>query len=339
MKKLYYILILTILFFNSDTSAQSSSACIPMTFENNEITVPLIIDGTEKKMNLSFCEMSGVYVRELNFDKSSLVKRNLKCNFFESLNYSFKEVLNPNQCSNENFGTLGVDLLQKSRKIYMIDFDELKLCLIDQTNLKEALRINGFQELKSIFYTDKIEIVVSINWHDYKFTFDLGYSGTFCHIPTSNLQNIKEYSLRYNKISEDQLAKPEVVTILPFAKFYLNKVGYSSALRLDENIDNRVGLGFIKGFNWIIDYKSNKIYYKKNHTSIDSNILQKDFTCKIIGSEIIISEVRQNSRNYKVGQTITTVSGNLVNTDNICSLQSILDKSAYWEGLDLKLRD
>ena len=195
-----------------------------------------------------------------------------------------------------------------------------------------------YQEWKSIFSRDKIEIFVSINWQDYKFTFDICYEGTFSHVNNNNLIGSRDHSIIYSAISNKPMLQSHEIKIFPFTKIYINKVGYSGALRLDDEKDNRVGLGFIKGFNWIVDYKKKKIYYKKNNSALDSNIVQSQYKSKIMDDEIIVVEVKQNCRKYKVGDKITTVSGIEVNSENICKIQKLIDNSVNWDELLLVIK-
>ncbi len=338
MKKLFCLLLLTYLFFLAQFcfSQEKKSSCAPILLTENNIQVQLNIDALQQTMILNFSDDAAIY--ETIYKRNEKIKKSLNCALFHDQNFLFTIVANPDHCAPQISGIIGSDLLQRNGELYFLNFDEMQICSLTSADFKSWGNRKEYQEWKSIFSRDKIEIFVSINWQDYKFTFDICYEGTFSHVNNNNLIGSRDHSIIYSAISNKPMLRSHEIKIFPFTKIYINKVGYSGALRLDDEKDNRVGLGFIKGFNWIVDYKKKKIYYKKNNSALDSNIVQSQYKSKIMDDEIIVVEVKQNCRKYKVGDKITTVSGIEVNSENICKIQKLIDNSVNWDELLLVIK-
>lgn len=308
--------------------------CSTIELEKNKVLVHVNVDGVSRKMRISFCDFSSINACE-GESPSGDVK--VSSDFLGEILLRPAKNTPINICADESIGLIGLDQFHRNSNTTHLDFDEMQLCALSEQESYSLLG-QGYREVKSIFYRDKIEIVLSINWQDYKFTFDVNYDGTFSHPAVETLKLSKEYKINYDEISLTSINVNQVVTIFPFTKVYMNKLGYSAALTLNSNTNSRVGLGFLKGFNWIIDYKKKKLFCKKNSIAIDSNIMANDNKSSIIGNEILIVRVKHNSRKYLLRAVITSVSGIMVSTNTICELQNILESSSNWDDLQLTFR-
>jgi predicted aspartyl protease len=93
---------------------------------------------------------------------------------------------------------------------------------------------------------------------------------------------------------------------------------------------NLLGVGFMKNYNWILDYKKGKIYAKKNNS-----------TDKLIYKSKSFSKLNKLIINYsdilKPGDQIISVNNQKVTPENICEMQTLLNNTQNWETLKLEV--
>ena len=329
MKLPLIFLLLSVSLFVDDINAQAVVDKFPFVTASDKIIITLKNAGIERSMSLNFRGKSSMST-SLNIQNDGNLTFDFNSALFKNSSHILLKTSQENYCEQVIDGSVGSDMLRQN-SIYTLDFDRSEIGLIEDLNA-QFLKDNGFKEIQSIFYKDKIELVININWKDYKFIFDLGYNGTFSHKMNKILLEKLAYGYSYNYIATSDLGVESKMMLFPFSKFYINKIGYSGALTIGENLENRVGLGFIKGFNWIIDYNDKKVYLKKNFTPIDTNIIINNYKCSIISGELVITHVRKGMRNFALGSKIDEIDGKKITSNNICEFLELLDTNRDWNN-------
>lgn len=301
----------------------------PINFDDDKVYAEVTLNGIPRLMNLSFRGHSVIYSPSGNIPKSPIVLS--ETTIFDDSLLKFRYFPRNCICDTLSAGTLG-NVLRKN-STYILDFENSLLSEISSLTDSE-LQERKFKEIKSIFYRDRLEIVVNINWKDYSFIFDLSYAGTFSHSLDRKLLEKLGEGYRYN-VSRLNLPNAEYL-VFPFSKIYINKIGYSSALKVGDQIENRVGTGFIKGFTWIIDYSKKKVYFKKNSIALATNTFEADLQTGIRDEKLTITALKQGLRKFKLGDVITAVNNEYVTSANICHLQDFINSMKNSAELNLK---
>ena len=98
-----------------------------------------------------------------------------------------------------------------------------------------------------------------------------------------------------------------------------------------------MGMGFMKGFNWIVDYKHKKIYAKRltRGESLEMNIAY-NYVPKILSGKLIVVLRKAGMTDYNIGDEIISVNGQVVDNNNQCELLQTLIKNHDWKALNVK---
>jgi len=119
-----------------------------------------------------------------------------------------------------------------------------------------------------------LSIFVTINDVEYKFKMDTGYNGSFSIPYKKDLNFLDETHQSF----EGNLYRTLSGTTKNTTDYFFNdktiafqSTQYKTTITVSQSIKaQNVGMGFIKGFNWIIDAKNKKLYVKKNQHEIDT---------------------------------------------------------------------
>jgi hypothetical protein len=101
---------------------------------------------------------------------------------------------------------------------------------------------------------------------------------------------------------------------------------------------NILGLPFIKNFNWLIDFKNEKIYAQQHSTEFDNSWLDKldDINNLLVAYNNTLMIVYSKS-GYSVGSTIKSVDDTLITEENICKYQNLLLKNNKdWSAFNIE---
>ncbi|MBC7438474.1 MAG: hypothetical protein H7250_00610 [Flavobacterium sp.] len=239
----------------------------------------------------------------------------------------------------DNIGLFGYDFFRDSEYVTMIDFDKLYISNYKNERLNELIQ-DGFTEIKSEFKYQWLSIFVIINNVEYKFKMDTGFSGSFS-IPFSKKISFlqEEHQSIQGSLYQTAsgLTKENIDYIFSNKELIFNNNNYKTSLTISKAIQaQNVGMGFIKGFNWIIDSKNKKIYAKKNSLELDTN---SAFTKKhvVVASNHQLKIIYKNVTEikYNVGDEITSINNQKVTPENICEMQDLLNKTDDWNALKL----
>mgnify|MGYP003604364370 CR=1 FL=1 len=117
-----------------------------------------------------------------------------------------------------------------------------------------------------------------------------------------------------------------------------NNVYYSDISNENEFISANLGLRFIKNFNWIFDFKNNKLYFKKLNTSkIIEPRADINYGAKDIDNKLVVFLKKPNQNLFNLGDVITSYNNKPITIDNICEVKNELNTIYNWENLNLKI--
>jgi hypothetical protein len=319
------------LYFNALTNEEVTfhNACESFTIEDNRILINASIADSQKVFKLDFGRIESSVNRNINKGTR----------FYEIDNTLFsgetKFALSPmkrKSCDNiiAINGRFGYDLFRKSRQLFHIDFDASTLCCINDQQ-KTTLLQRDYHETKSDFRKDGLYITVIIRRKSYNLKFDTGYDGTISMTSDNAEPFIKEACKTYQSIDGN-------FSIYPNKWVTISGSYYNVAVSVSGGETSRLGIGFLKGFNWIIDFKAQKVYVKKNSVGLDSeNDFPPDFQAKAINGKLTVTCKSANATKFGLGSEITKVNGTLVTNENICELQAIIERSGNTNTLDIEL--
>ena len=243
----------------------------------------------------------------------------------------------------DEVGLLSTNYFTKDvKKIVNLDFESLKVKIIDESQKQQMLL--DYQEIKSefFFFGKQIKIFLKINGTEEAFLFDTGNSAIPILIgETSNmkLNNGIEYQGTL-MVGADHAVSIDKNIIYNNANVTIGKETIKSMVFYNQAYKskyNNVGLSFIKNFNWILDYKNKKVYYKQIKADFIKEV--KPFRYRVYNTNDTLSIiVKLNSATtYNLGDQITSVNDVAVTTENICELQSLLNKTEDWNTLKLEV--
>lgn len=263
---------------------------------------------------------------------------------FKSDNKAFAYIHKPIvKCQKESDfkGVIGLDVFFKNEQSLFLNFSEKTVNNISEKQLNELIK-EDFHKIKSECKSKKVYIYLTINEVEYKFKLDTGFSGSFV-IPYNDKLNFDNFSyLEY----EGSLFTTAVSSSNGVEKFYEDvplKIGnnelYSTVLVSNSIKNQNIGLFFMKGFDWIIDYKNNNVYIRKNNQEIKSKNNTNAFRhlAKVNDEGNLIISAKQKKYPFNLNDRITSVNGVEINEDNICEMMNLLNTTTDWEILKIKI--
>jgi predicted aspartyl protease len=269
----------------------------------------------------------------------------LQSELFESNNKVLTEITMPkNKCSKavKTFsGILGLDVFFEEKSCVEMDFYNNKVCNITGDQVQIKIKKENYYEVKSAFKYKQLFVFLTVQGKEYKFLLDTGFIGNiiFPYDKLSNFQSDDKQELEgYMHISASSIpiSKEILYEKMPvrFGKELLSaKINVSSAI-----VSQNIGIEFMKGFNWIVDYSNSKIYIKRNSNSIESEFKKKISYSVIAESEKLRIAIKEKSQTkYQLGDQIISVNGKKVTPENNCEMQDFLNKTEDWNTLDLEV--
>lgn len=238
--------------------------------------------------------------------------------------------------SNKRQGVLGLDAFLGSESLMMLNFEEGSLSFIDR---EEDLKLDEFKKVRSSFKYGSIWLQLRIgNVWDY-YIFDTG---------AEFFMSKKENPFKDEILSEDSFKSVNIMSgnsIVPSETiFYKDQNVYATGLQIDNNIiqinknlnSNILGYEFIKNYNWIIDFKRNKVYAKKirnfNSDKFFNDLEDVENLAAAMNGKLMI--IYSRNKNYIVGDIIRSINGEKVTNENICEMQKkLLDSRSDWSEL------
>jgi len=325
-------LFLYLLFSATDKPNQNlvfRNACQDFTFDNNSLLLDAQVGQLKGNFALDFGN------REPALFQKATVQTTNNYEIINSLFYGDAEFLSElpivNECNNVNEinGRLGYSLFDKSNRVIYFDFDSEQICCLSSSEF-DALVKEGYVETKASFRSDAIYIPIEIKWKKYYLKFDTGFTGTVFMNQRDAAAFLKEQCKMYENATGSSSVYPN--KWITFSGSY-----YNSAVAVAAKGTSKIGIGFLKGFNWIIDFRNQKMYAKKNTISLDAeNVFPPDLQAKVRKGKLIVISKNVGAI-FPIGSTITAVNGTPVTSENLCDMEALIQNTKNLKQLDIQI--
>ena len=271
-----------------------------------------------------------------------LVVLPVKSALFESDNKVFAAVKTQQSlCTkpeNQLQGLLGMDLFFHQEKPLLLSFSNGNLRLLDSPEAIATLEKEGYVLLASQFKRNALFVSAKIENHPVWFKLDSGFEGTMA-VPFSaknNFQNpvktVYEGSAFQTALGRT-LGREVFYNKMPFA---LGEFTNQQQCVESSSIKNPLlGIRFMRGFDWLFDFKNKKIYAKRNALQIPDNFTNLYPYQAEAGDKLRISLKSVKAKPFKLGDEILAVNGQKVTAENRCALQKLLNSTPNWDQLEL----
>lgn len=220
----------------------------------------------------------------------------------------------------DSLSLIGLDALY--RGVWILDFENSQLCL-SQDQREDAFLSNGYREIKSKITSQGIQVTLHIRWKPYTFLLDTAYDGTIEMRSDESLQFFNEEHLSYKTLTGTENVYPsKSVTIMD--RYYSVDITLS-------NRKNRIGTGFLRAFNWIIDKHRGKVYARKNTLSLAENGQSPEYRATILQAKLVVSACRGKNSRFSPGDIVQSVNGTEVTRENLLEIAESLKIPASWD--------
>lgn len=271
-----------------------------------------------------------------------LVVLPVKSALFESDNKVFAVVKTQQSlCTkpeNQLQGLLGMDLFFHQEKPLLLSFSSGNLRLLDRPDAVETLEKEGYVLLASQFKRNAVYVSAKIANQPVWFKLDSGFEGTMA-VPYSaknNFQNplktVYEGSAFQTALGRT-LGREVFYNKMPFA---LGEFTNQQQCVESSSIKSPLlGIRFMRGFDWLFDFKNKKIYAKRNALQIPDNFTNLyPYQAEAV-DKLRISLKSVKAKPFKLGDEILAVNGQKVTAENRCTLQKLLNSTPNWDQLEL----
>ncbi|RCW89722.1 hypothetical protein [Winogradskyella arenosi] len=238
---------------------------------------------------------------------------------------------------NLNNGILGLNIFFESKELLSINHDNSEIGIVTQDDIE----LLNYTEIGADFRDNSIYIDTEIGGKYVELLFDTGYNDYI--LLNKRYRKLK----KYKEVKNLTTMSASLFSISDSKEIILEGVEVELAnIELKNNIitinpQNTVpvfGSEMIKKFNWIIDFKSEKVFLQKRKDdlslSLNEKLKNKNVALAITGKLYIISSFQKE---FKSGQVIMSVQDKIVTSENICAMQKLLnDNSSNWTALKIK---
>lgn len=237
-------------------------------------------------------------------------------------------------------GIIGFDMIKNSPYPILLDFENHKIRVMN-----EMINLNEYQEsnAKINLLDSKITLPITINNKEIDFLFDTGNNSGL-------VVKQKDFPLKEKPNQEAALLITTIGgTSVQNIKTYFNVAIKSNHISstapkvtvLEKLITNTLGINFIKNYNWILDFKNKKVYFKKlNQTPTETtNTTNPRIQCIAINNKLLIGlKPSTDSSKFKVGDEIISVNNEPVTNENLCNIEESLNASSDWNSFKIETK-
>jgi hypothetical protein len=199
---------------------------------------------------------------------------------------------------------------------------------ITEDEANELIEREAFQEVKSCFHSHFFEVEFSLNWKSFMFRFDTRVA-TGLAIPfRRNLPFLTEPHDAYDgRIL--QIHKRKTVAV--------NRTRYSVDLTVYKHKGkSTVGMAFIKAFDWIVDAKNRKVYFRKNEFPIETRTTSPPAVFEIQQGDLIVTSKIKALDRFSIGERVIAVLGEAVDQNNACRILTTITLAKDFENLSIE---
>lgn len=279
--------------------------------------------------------------------KRKILVSSIESPLFYSQNkvFSYLNMISTNKCAkkNEFQGILGVDIMFNDDLLLLMDFTNSKISYITDSDKKKIALNEGYQKIKSECKMNQIFIFLNINNIEYRFKLDTGFLGNIVIPYNENLKFEKDRNIAFEgeffQTASGRTNGEEI--FYENQQINLGDINVNSTLLISKSIKaQNVGINFIKGFDWIIDFYNNEVYIKKNNIEIESDLNNKMFQYRASerNNKIVVTIKQKKLNEYQLNDEIISVNDKTITSENICETVILLNNTANWDELKIKKR-
>lgn len=239
-------------------------------------------------------------------------------------------------------GIIGFDIFKLAGQPILLDFENNTISV-----LPTEYKTTGFIKINGKVATGldrKITIPLKIDGVETSFTLDTGNNSGIV-IPSKKdflsadklVTTIEMLIGTANRTEKNKMKYYENVSVKN--ENGINETVFVSSL--PNLIDNLIGMGFIKHYNWILDFNSGAIYIKKisDFETIDykKNILVNfKLKCFSLNNKLLVGAKNLSINSpYDVGDEIISIGDKKITSQNICEIEDLINKTEDWSLLNL----
>ena len=253
------------------------------------------------------------------------VAQNIETNLFSVNNFVYRNLDREVDC-NYAFGLIGPEIFED--KIIMLNFQKIIICQIKDLKTND---LENYTKAKIKDYDGYYFILeITIDGQLFEAKFDTGCPYDLI-LKTEDFNKIKKNNYTSFFKSGDNIEN------LNISK---NEIGFNETDKDSYFIKshrfikrNLLGVGFIKNYNWIVDYKKGNIYFKKINSS-ESHVNKE--RCVIYNQKLLLYETVEEGNFKNLNNQILSVNNTKINSGNICETLDLLNGSDNWSDLKVE---
>jgi hypothetical protein len=239
---------------------------------------------------------------------------------------------------NQLQGVCGMDLFFHQEKALSLSFSTSSMLLLTKADAVKKASEEGYVLLPSTCKRNTLLVSGLIENKSFWFKLDSGFEGTMA-VPYSSKNNFQNRV----KTTYDGSAFQTAMN-----RTYGREVFYSKMPFVLGEFTNQqqcvesssvkyplLGIRFMRGFDWIFDFKNKKIYAKRNGLQIPEKFTNLFPYQTEASDKLRISLKATHAMSFRLGDEILAVNGQKVTAENRCELQRLLNSTQDWGQLEL----
>ena len=261
----------------------------------------------------------------------------VSCNNFQTMEYCNKK-------SKRGYKMVGLQMLPSYFQTLCLNFSDTTIQLTDSNSLYDTI---GYHRVPALFssrdgtqYYKIPRITLQIDSLDVDFLFDTGAG--LCLAANNYNAHTKSNDIKViGELGRD--ASGTVYDTIHLQTSSIHTFGNATDTVLicyfSHLTENVMGLDFISGYDWIIDYHRNRVYAKQVTTK-NYNITEIPLygVSTHNDSTLVITRTPFPEKNgYSLGSIINAVNGERVCSENICNLKALLNHTKDWKSLKITI--
>lgn len=255
-----------------------------------------------------------------------------------------KNSYNSKTCKNNNIneiiseaGIIGLNNFINSDKTIYLNFDNNSIEILNENCDKK-----GFNEISVIFnkLNKKIIIPIILNNKKIDFLFDTGNNSGLL-IKDSELKNLNadyEGEMILGNFNGYSVQKIKTFKNMAITNFPIN-IQNQDITSFNPFLTNTMGMKFISKFNWLLDFKNQKIYVQKNQNLFEKNSNNiNSIQSIVIENKLLIGFKSTSIIKFKINDEIISINNTPITSENICEMQNLLNSTKNWDQLNIEIK-
>jgi|GEM_PF-1874595 len=258
-------------------------------------------------------------------ENKSIVIEKVQNGFFTIEEAVFRLIEKENDCLGMN-GIIGCELFQD--KILLIDFQNSTIQAI------ENYQSEGYQEMNVTDFDGYYFFVeIPVNNHTITAKVDTGnpYGLLLKKQDFEKVQQEKSYAYfkRDNKVDTVYMSRMQ----MNLASSIQDSVTVLSNNLIKRNL---IGVDFMKNYNWILDFKEGKIFFKPTEKKSSTGFFPGNRAI-IRDGRLIFYQTNDPEKIRFLDKEITSVNNRKTTPDNLCEIQKLLNETEDWNTLNIEI--